>query len=164
MAHNLQKWYSSFLQKRNIDAPTGAHLYSYHFTKQEFDDLTVELGSFRKYHGAIRRTNLTLSELICILMYAAQWWHRKYSGGAWSWDDVFADVVPNYGDDFFYDVNERSAIIETAAYSFSNYLPDAGKRFFACSVREGGIPLNALAEDSKSNLGNFLNTFSLSCI
>ncbi|MYF30294.1 MAG: hypothetical protein F4169_15860 [Gammaproteobacteria bacterium] len=82
----MHEWLTGFIADRELDEPDGRPLYAYRCTLREFAQLTDRLAD------AGRKDGLGPWEIRAFVLYASQWWQRRYSGGPWSWDPVLRDV------------------------------------------------------------------------
>lgn len=135
-----QLWIQDLLLTRNLQKPDGRPLYAYRLTDTEFDCLKQLLT--RKDHRDIQTMGEENHFLTCWFLYAAEWWKRCYSGGAWSWTPIFQAI--NFDD---LESLKRTEWVEAA----SNFwrLKDetlGGKRFLGKVVVNGGLPLKLIKE------------------
>lgn len=135
-----QLWIQNLLRTRNLKQPDGRPLYAYRLTNNEFDSLNQLL--MRKDQRDIESMGEESHFLTCWFLYAAEWWKRCYSGGAWSWTPIFQAI--NFGD---LDSLKRNEWVEAAAEFWR--LKDetlGGKRYLGKVVVNGGLPLKLIKE------------------
>ena len=78
-------WIAAFLGHRELALPDGRPLYAYRCTAAEFDTLERVL---RGPHHAIGEQDFR-----AFVLYAAQWWQRKYDGRHWAWDPLLRSIA-----------------------------------------------------------------------
>ena len=93
MRVGVREWLTGFIGDRQLDAPDGRPLYAYRCTLREFAEVVERLADAGRHDG------LGPWEFRAFVLYASQWWQRRYSGGPWSWEPVLRDVGWN-GIDF----------------------------------------------------------------
>src|SRR5689334_6501937 len=92
----IMKWRQQFLADRSLTAPTGMALYSYRMNTAEFNELERLLKAFLKtllrmlVLGSVAREIPFFPSLFVI--YAAEWWRRRYDGSGWSWEPILEDL------------------------------------------------------------------------
>lgn len=75
---------------RNLDGPDGRALYAYQLQQTEFEFLSSYLStSIDTVAGGHKCPNGTERLLV---LYAAEWFRRRYDGGVWKWEDVFQSL------------------------------------------------------------------------
>ena len=77
-------WVDSFLESRGLAEPDGRQLYAYRCTAKEFEALQDALQGTSAPMGAYR--------FRAFVLYAAQWWQRKYDGGRWAWEPLLDSI------------------------------------------------------------------------
>ena len=82
------------------------------------------------------------AECACFVLYAAEWWHREYAGGAWRWTHILESIGPN----FYVDVLERTYAVERGLRAWGHQPSGAGKRYLGAIVAQGGLPLQLVAK------------------
>ena len=86
MGEGVREWLIGFIGDRELDEPDGRPLYAYRCTLREFAQLMSRLADAGRHDG------LGQWEIRAFVLYASQWWQRRYSGGPWSWEPVLRDV------------------------------------------------------------------------
>ena len=86
MSSDPATWIDEFLRSRELDRPDGRALYAYRCTAEEFDSLTQ----------ALSRTSLDIidahPQVRAFVLYAAEWWQRRYDGGHWAWEPLLESI------------------------------------------------------------------------
>ena len=77
-------WVDSFLESRGLAEPDGRQLYAYRCTAKEFEALQDALQGTSAPMDAYR--------FRAFVLYAAQWWQRKYDGGRWAWEPLLDSI------------------------------------------------------------------------
>src|SRR5471030_265103 len=106
---SLFKYLSSMLVRRGINVPDGRMLFEYRLDVAEFEELRKLL---RQFVVAQQRSFLHFSnrsECAAFFLYAAEWWRRKYAGGAWRWDQIYASLSDK---NIQFAPNERTRTVE----------------------------------------------------
>ena len=75
---------------RDLEKPDNRPLYAYAMETSEFENLAALLPGCHK-HTRSSHPFVLGSEWLFVI-YAAEWWRRKYEGGAWKWEDVFRSI------------------------------------------------------------------------
>ena len=85
MAQSPATWVAEFLNHRELNGPDGRALYAYRCTTEEFNSLAEALsdGTHGGAPTAVPRT---------FVLYAAEWWQRKYDGGHWAWEPLLESI------------------------------------------------------------------------
>ena len=78
-------WLEKFLGARKLPHPDGRALYAYRCTLDEFGTLTEAL------RQAPQQTD-DPSSVRAFVLYASEWWRRKYDGGRWAWEPLFGSI------------------------------------------------------------------------
>jgi len=149
--NTLIEWRENFFLERNIKKPTGENLYSYKMRKDEFETLE---GKFK--YWITRSTQIrSISHLVSIslfnqlfVLYASEWWKRRYSGGPWSWEPILAalGIVPSD-----WSAPKRSECVENGFKEWGLGLRNkTGKRFLGSVAIQGGLPMNLMAKNHGS--------------
>lgn len=158
MPHPLDKWKPTFLERRGKRFPSGVPLYSYRATEEEFSRLEYLLRSFisevsEKYSlGETARRYRSFPALF--VLYAAEWWRRRYDGSGWSWEPIVKSIgaVPSG-----WTQSERSACVEKGLNDWLLALhPGQGFRFLGSVAFQGGLPMQLLAS-AHGALGRLLS-------
>ena len=89
MRVGVREWLTRFIGDRELDEPDGRPLYAYRCTPPEFAEVVERLAD------AGRDGGLGPWDFRAFVLYASQWWQRRYSGGPWSWEPVLRDVEWN---------------------------------------------------------------------
>lgn len=140
---SLYKYLSSMLDLRKIDSPDGRMLFEYRLNIAEFEKLQELLSQFinAQKHSFLHFSNQ--SECAAFILYAAEWWRRKYSGGPWRWDQIYASLSEEI---IQFAPNERAQTVERGL-NFWRLRPGAvGKKYFGALVAQGGLPLQMITQ------------------
>ncbi|WP_420554264.1 hypothetical protein [Neptuniibacter marinus] len=90
--NSITMWLKGFFKNhnRNLDGPDGRALYAYQLKETEFDFLSALLSnSIASKVGCVSFN--TGTERLFVL-YAAEWFRRRYEGGTWKWEEVFKSL------------------------------------------------------------------------
>lgn len=150
-------WKRKLLADRDLDWPDRRALYQYRITESEFVDLESLLREWltkllvRFDLGKI--THLTGFAALFVL-YAAEWWRRRFDGAHWSWDPILRDLNADPDD---WNQIQRSACIELGLRDWGLAVRrTGGLRFLGSVAVQGGLPLKLLAE-ARGKIGLLLS-------
>ena len=90
--HELVNWRKSFLARRGLELPNGDMLFAYRTSMEEYQSLKVVLGNKLGQVDSSSRSLIWSVECALFVLYAAEWWRREYTGGAWRWGQVLASI------------------------------------------------------------------------
>jgi hypothetical protein len=77
------------------------------------------------------------------VLYAAEWWRREYSGGAWRWPQILESITKGPCN---FDVYERTDAVERGLRVWRHQPSLYGKKYFGAIVAQGGLPLQMIAQ------------------
>lgn len=156
--HNVAKpflpfadWLAAMLGKRGLQQPDGRPLYRYRLCDAEFESLDQLLRT--KAGTEISRMDKQRGFCACWFLYAAEWWKRRYAGGAWAWAPICRDA----GITAEVSQVQRSEWVNAAVHYWR--LEDQierGKRYIGRVVSNGGLPLQLIA-DAAGGVAKLLN-------
>ncbi len=154
---SLLDWKHQLFSERNISTPDGRHLYSYRLTEAKFESLKTALGNILRSHLEFEKLgSLTSSDsLFCSLfvLYAAEWWRRRYDGSRWSWEPILSDLGVAQES---WSAAQRGECISRGLRGWSLKLSEtAGLRYLGSVAVQGGLPMQLLAI-AKGNIGRIL--------
>lgn len=138
----LWGWIKELLQSRELNSgPDGRALYSYRLKKDQYELLKSTLK---------RSTVSDPSWAACFVFFAAEWWRREYTGGAWAWAPIFSAVNVN---SMNLTATQRSQIIEDGLRYWRRPLRGAGQtEYLGSIILEGGLPLRRFQEGGTDRL------------
>lgn len=149
--NELVKWRAEFFRERNLSGPTGKNLYSYKLRKDEFESLEEKFRYWVKNKTQIRSVSHLVSNSLfnqLFVLYASEWWKRRYNGGHWSWDPILDDLGIDPSD---WSAPKRSECVEKGFTKWGLGLKNkTGKRFLGSVAIQGGLPMNLMAENHGS--------------
>lgn len=157
MLHPLTEWKRLFLQGRSLERPNGAPLYSYRMKLEEFEHLEKLLRERVKAYMKLASLtdiaeNVTNFPALFVL-YAAEWWHRRYDGSGWSWEPIMADLGLTAAD---WGPMQRGMCVEKGLQDWSLHLTQSrGLRYLGSIAFHGGLPMELLAS-ARGSLGRVL--------
>jgi hypothetical protein len=150
-------WKRKLLASRGLGRPDSRALYQYRVTEAEFIELENLL---REWLGKLL-TRFELGKIpqlngfsALFVLYAAEWWRRRFDGAHWSWDPILQDlnVDPDDWNQF-----QRSACIELGLRDWElEVKKTGGLRFLGSVAVQGGLPLKLLAE-ARGKIGLLLS-------
>ena len=151
----LNDWYKSFLEDRDLLKPTGEDLYSYKMTKDEFENLEKYLIAWLSDPAILFRRDIILNELVedhlfnqLFVQYASEWWKRRYQGGSWSWDPILQDL--HLVQSHWYP-SKRNYCVEDGFRQWGLPLKNKnGKRFLGSVAIQGGLPMKLMTKNQGS--------------
>ena len=145
MAQSPVAWINEFLHHRGLDDSDGRALYAYRCKAIEFDSLVKALS-----HSAPDST--TNAAARAFVLYAAEWWQRKYDGGHWAWEPLLASIDWHWVhySDLYQPVREALRWWKVDLVRLPTSVRYLGT--FAC---QGGLPLG-LVGDADSRVVQYL--------
>jgi hypothetical protein len=89
---SINDWLNGFLKahNRNLERPDGRALYAYQLQEIEFEFLSSFLSTSIK--TVIGRHEWPSGTERLLVLYAAEWFRRRYEGGMWKWEDIFQSL------------------------------------------------------------------------
>ena len=87
MSDDAAVWIRDFLRCRALEFPDGRALYAYRCTGQEFAALTETLK--RSIPLGNQPGNAVIRSFV---LYASEWWQRRYDGRKWAWEPLLASI------------------------------------------------------------------------
>lgn len=156
--HPITQWKREFLSRRNLEYATGRPLYTYRVTTDEF----AELESILRDRLATYLKIATLGDVArrldffpaLFVLYAAEWWRRRYDGTGFSWDPILDSIgAPPDG----WNQSQRSDCVERGFQEWKLRLSDShGLRFLGSIAFQGGLPMQLLGA-ARGNIGKVLS-------
>ena len=147
MTPRIADWIDRFLRHRELECADGRALYAYRCTTEEFDSLAEALAEVGPYDGAADRVVIR-----AFVLYAAEWWQRRYDGGHWAWEPLLASLdwrLVHYPD-LYEPVREALRWWRVDLVRLPTSVRYLGT--FAC---QGGLPL-ALVGDTHNRVTQYL--------
>ena len=150
-------WKRELLHSRGLDRPDGRPLYRYRLSTAKFDSLESllrgQIGSMSNLAGL----DLVAAHLpgfpALFVLYAADWWRRRYNGGHWSWDPILRDLGANPSE---WTTVQRSECVQRGLKDWGLGLWESGGlRFLGSIAVQGGLPLQLLAQ-ARGKIGQIL--------
>ena len=87
MSAGAADWIHDFLRRRALEHPDGRTLYAYRCTAQEFAALTETLKQ-----SAPLGNQPGNAVIRAFVLYASEWWQRRYDGRQWAWEPLLASI------------------------------------------------------------------------
>lgn len=148
---SLVEWKREFFRVRELNYSSGNSLYTYKMTSEEFNSLEILFSNWIQnktvYSSASSLVNIPLFNQLFVL-YASEWWKRRYSGGPWSWDPILSDLKINTND---WSAPKRSECVEKGFKEWNLEIRNkTGKRFLGSVAIQGGLPMNLMAQNHGS--------------
>lgn len=154
---NFSDWQKQLLGRHGLTTPDGRALYLYRVTEDEFSGLE---GLLQNWLGQLLpRYNLAsvaglsgFSELF--VLYAAEWWRRRYDGSGFSWEPILRDLGAEPDE---WSPTQRSEFVRLGFRGWSlRPRESGGMRFIGSVAVQGGLPLKLLAS-SRGRIGQLLS-------
>lgn len=150
-------WKRKLLANHDLERPDRRALYQYRVTEAEFielENLLREwLGKLLNKFDLGQITRLTGFSALFVL-YAAEWWRRRFDGSQWSWDPILRDLN---ADPDSWNQAQRSACIELGLRDWGlEVKKTGGLRFLGSVAVQGGLPLQLLAQ-ARGKIGLLLS-------
>ncbi len=151
MSPDPATWIKDFLGKRGLERPDGRVLYAYRCTAEEFDSLTELLRCMSFDIAAAPRHDVNV-QVRAFVLYAAEWWQRRYDGGPWSWEPLLESIQCRHV--YYHDLYEpvRSAL---RWWEVDIVRLPTSVRYLGTFACQGGLPLG-LVGDADSKVAYYL--------
>lgn len=144
-------WLDEMLRKRGLSGPDGRPLYRYRISDEEFESLEQLFQRFAC--GNVELLSKQRGFTACWFLYAAEWWKRRYQGGAWAW----APIMRGAGISSFPDPSMRNDWVSAGLHYWQlDSQAPLGKKYIGRVVTNGGVPL-ALLADGAGGVSRLLN-------
>ena len=143
----LDQWISGFLSKRGLLEPDGRPLFAYKTAAEEFEALRQLLHEFSNSQ------DMPLGYPQAWLLFAAEWWKREYSGGAWRWGPL-CEAVSLRG--LSHEKTRKLVIEGRHQWRLQTAIKNEGKRFIGLVAVNGGLPMR-LVETAQGGLSGLLH-------
>ncbi len=150
----LLEWFDRPRTAANLRQPDGRALFAYRLAEADFRALqaglqdliarTRDLDALSADHWQFPR---------CFVLYAAEWWRRRYDGGQLAWARILADLD---ADRLAWSSVRRGACIDRGLRQWR--LPQSsagGLRYLRAIALQGGLPVALLAA-ARGSLGGLL--------
>ncbi len=151
------EWKKALLSRSGITIPDGRSLYLYRISEDEFigleELLRFWLEQLLPRYGLAKVANLPgFSELF--VLYAAEWWRRRYDGSGFSWEPILRDLGANPDE---WSPTQRSEFVKIGFRGWRiTPRQTGGLRFIGTVAIQGGLPLKLLAS-SRGRIGQLLS-------
>jgi hypothetical protein len=149
-------WKKDLLRQRGILQPDGRPLYLYRVSEREFSDLEnllkEWLAKLSARHGLARIAEISGFSALFVL-YAAEWWRRRYDGSGFSWEPILYDLGAEPTE---WTPGQRSEQVRRGLRDWELKPGKSGAlRFLGAVALQGGLPLRLLAE-ARGGIGHLL--------
>ncbi len=151
-------WKRKLLSSRGLHAPDGRPLYAYRLLDDEFG----EMEKLERYWLAqlLQRHQLgTVAARLpgfpaLFVLYAAEWWRRRYDGSHWSWEPILRALGADPDE---WNQAQRSECVRQGLQDWGLKPRDSGGlRFLGAIAVQGGLPMRLLAE-ARGKIGQVLS-------
>ena len=143
--NTAETFFNSFFDDRNLDGPNVQPLYRYRVRTSEFQ----ELGDLLRRQLAERvfgHRRIEPSVAMAFCLWAAEWWHRNYEEGPWSWRPLLAelgrvDFAP--GEPRYF---ELQSVVARGLEAWNRRVLRVGstRAFLSTLACEGGLPMKVI--------------------
>lgn len=157
MANEFHAFRHALLHQHALPFPDQRPLYRYRLVDEQFTALESLLRE--KIRGYLSVAEL--GDVACnvigfpalFVLYASEWWRRRYDGSGWSWEPIMRDLgAPTDG----WNQAQRSQCVSKGLQDWDLKLNgNAGYRYLGTIALQGGLPMRLLAE-AHGALGNVL--------
>lgn len=150
-------WRRDLLSRRQLTKQDGRALYLYRLTEAEFNDLEnllrEWLSKLLSRFGLARLTQLSGFSGLFVL-YASEWWRRRFDGSQWSWEPILHDIGANPDE---WNQAQRSECVRLGLQEWGlRPRENGGLRFLGTVAVQGGLPLRLLAQ-ARGGIGLLLS-------
>lgn len=145
------QWRRHLLSHRQLVQPDGRKLYQYRLTESEFDALEKLLRNLPQLELSQISRIKGFSDLF--VLYAAEWWRRRFDGSHWSWDPILRDIGAEPEE---WSALQRSECVRLGLQEWClTPREHGGLRFLGTVAVQAGLPLRLLAQ-ARGNIGQLL--------
>ncbi len=150
-------WKKQLLGRHGLTTSDGRALYLYRLTEDEFSSLEGLLQHWLSQllprYGLARVAGLSgFAELF--VLYAAEWWRRRYDGSGFSWEPILHDLGADPDE---WSPTQRSDFVRQGFRGWRlRPRESGGMRFIGSVAVQGGLPLRLLAS-SRGHIGQLLS-------
>ena len=150
-------WKRQLLDRHGLQTPDGRALYLYRLDEEDFSGLErllqYRLSQLLPYYDLAHIAGLSSFAGLFVL-YAAEWWRRRYDGSGFSWEPILRDLGAGAND---WSPIQRSDIVKQGFQEWSIRPRESGAlRFIGSVAVQGGLPLRLLAS-SRGSIGQLLS-------
>lgn len=150
-------WKRDLLHHRDLTRPDGRPLYRYRLSEDEFISLESHLRSWLARVSGRHNLDAVAARLsgfpALFVLFAAEWWRRRYDGSHWSWEPILDAIGANPDE---WSQAQRSACVERGLQDWGlKPREDGGLRFLGSIAVQGGLPLALLAQ-ARGGIGQVL--------
>jgi len=151
-------WKRDLLHRRELTRPDGRPLYRYRLSAAEFDGLESHLRGWLGRLSGRHDLDVVAAHLsgfpALFVLYAAEWWRRRYDGSHWSWDPILESIGANPAE---WTQAQRSECVERGLQDWGLKPRESGAlRFLGSVAVQGGLPLALLAQ-ARGGIGQVLS-------
>lgn len=151
-------WKKKLLAGRGLEAPDARALYQYKLTTDEYSELEELLHKW--LHLITQQVSFKLSDVprvsgfsALFVLYAAEWWRRRYDGAGFTWDPILRDLGVEPRD---WTATQRSDCVRIGLRDWGLKPRETGAlRYLGTVALQGGLPVRLLAK-AQGGLGQVL--------
>lgn len=154
----IQQWLADFLTRRDLNAPDGRHLFSYHATPEEFASLEEGLRHNVALVSPLYSNPLDLWNNVpnfdaVFVLYSSLCWQQRFDGGKWTYDIFLDNLNLSFGNS----TQELKELISRGLAFWGLAENDKGYRYLGAIAREAGLPQQLLSEN-RGAVGHILHS------
>ncbi|WP_341678711.1 STY4851/ECs_5259 family protein [Niveibacterium sp. SC-1] len=135
-------WLGEFFESRNLSGPDGRMLYAYRLSEKEYHSLRTNLETWVAGGSFSRLAQRDAAFCARFVLFASEWWHREYAGGAWRWEPIIELIDRRH----VVEAGSRTACVKRGFAFWGHQTDSSGKKFLGAVVAHGGLPLRALGQ------------------
>ncbi len=152
----FRDWKRQLLSARGLPGPDRRALYLYRLSEDDFGELEnllrTWLGRLLGRFSLAELTKLSGFSSLFVL-YAAEWWRRRFDGSHWSWEPILRGIGANPEE---WNQAQRSEFVRVGLQDWGLKPREYGAlRFLGTVALQGGLPLRLLAE-ARGGIGQLL--------
>lgn len=150
-------WKRQLLHRRGLAHPDGRDLYRYRLSEDEFNTLENLLRNWIGKLTARANLDVIAARLTgfrgLFVLYAAEWWRRRYDGSHWSWEPIVRAIGADPDE---WTQTQRSDCIRLGLQEWGLAVrATGGLRYLGSIAIQGGLPLHLLAQ-ARGGIGQVL--------
>lgn len=154
MIDPLSAWLHIARESADLSQPCGRPLYAYRISEADFESLERllrEVLSSLETLDSLGSISMRFPGLF--VLYAAEWWRRRYDGSGWTWQTILDDL--GAADKPWSSLHRGQCVERGLRHWKLDSTTAGGLRYLRAIALQGGLPLQLLAS-ARGSLGRVL--------